>query len=111
MTYLYKTVKIKTKKNPAPATVKIKSAKKYSKTSIYVKWKAQTARGKSGYYVQYSTNKRFKKNTKTLKIKTTWQNSATITKLKKKKTYYIRVRGYNKHGKGNWSKTMKVKLK
>ena len=53
----------------------------------------------------------FKKNTKTLKIKTTWQNSATITKLKKKKTYYIRVRGYNKHGKGNWSKTMKVKLK
>lgn len=106
-----KTVKIKTKKNPAPATVKIKSAKKYSKTSIYVKWKAQTARGKSGYYVQYSTNKRFKKNTKTLKKKTTLQNSATITKLKKKKTYYIRVRGYNKHGKGNWSKTMKVKLK
>jgi hypothetical protein len=31
--------------------------------------------------------------------------------LKKKKTYYIRVRGYNKHGKGNWSKTIKVKLK
>ncbi len=45
---------------------------------------------KSGYYVQYSTNKRFKKNTKTLKIKTTWQNSATITKLKKRKhTTYV----------------------
>jgi len=67
----------------------------------------------NGYQIQYS----LKKNMKKAKIKnvSASKSKVTIKKLKKKKTYYVRVRAY-KNIKGNkyfgaWSKKVKVKTK
>ena len=63
------------------------------------------------YQLQYSTDKKFKKNVKT---KTLTKMSYTVKNLKKGKTYYVRVRAYKTvNGKevySNWV-TKKVKIK
>ncbi|MGN1123370.1 MAG: fibronectin type III domain-containing protein [Eubacterium sp.] len=72
----------------------------------------------SGYQVQYSTDKNFKKNCKTANIKNN-KTSATVKKLKSGKKYYVRVRTYKTiklNGKSTklyspWSKTKAVKTK
>ena len=60
----------------------------------------------SGYQIRYSTNKKFKKNVKVVKVNKS-KTSKKITRLKKRKKYYIQVRGYKKiKGKtiyGKWS--------
>ena len=64
-----------------------------------------------GVQIQYSTNKKFS-NSKTSSTK---KASKTIKGLKKKKTYYLRVRSYKKvNGKkvySKWSTVRKVKTK
>lgn len=78
-----------------------------------VKWKKQAKQTK-GYQIQYSTSKTFKKaKTKTInQVKTT---SMTISKLKKEKTYYVRIRTYKmikgKRYNSGWSKIKKIKTK
>ena len=66
--------------------------------------------GAKGYQLQYALNKKFKK--KSIQTKKT---KYTIKKLKKKKTYYIRVRAYKMNGKkkvyGKWSTVKKVKIR
>ena len=62
--------------------------------------------------MQYSTNKKFKK----AKTKTAKKTNLTIKKLKKKKTYYVRVRAYTldasgKKVPGQWSAVKKVVIK
>lgn len=83
--------------------------------SITVKWKKITT---SGYQVQYSTNKNMKK-AKTVKVKSS-ATSKKISKLKKGKKYYVRVRAYktytNKNGKkytyySSWSSKKSIKVK
>lgn len=78
-----------------------------------VKWKKQATQT-TGYQIQYSTSKTFK-SAKTKTIKKTKTTSATISKLKKKKTYYVRVRTYKTVGGkkyySGWSKVKKVKTK
>lgn len=60
----------------------------------------------TGYQIQYSTNKTFK-NAKTKTITSYKTSSTTLTGLKAKTTYYIRVRTYKTVGKtkyySNWS--------
>ena len=77
---------------------------------------------KDGFKIQYSTSKKFK-NAKTITVKSTKKKLSTqIRKLKKNKTYYIRVRAYtifdpSKYGSdeaaeifySKWSKTKKIK--
>jgi hypothetical protein len=69
----------------------------------------------TGYQVQYSTDKKFKKNCKTLTVKGWKKTSKKVTKLKAKKTYYVRVRTYMKTGgkklSSAWSKAKKVRTK
>lgn len=76
-------------------------------------FKFRKVKNAKGYQYSYGTNKKFKKS-KT-KTKTTKKLSVTIKKLKKKTTYYVRVRAYSvTNGKkkyGKWSKTRKVKIK
>ena len=64
-----------------------------------------------GYQIQYATNKKFKK----AKKKTVKSTSVTLRKLKKKKTYFIRIRAYKiadgKKVYGKWSSVKKVKVK
>lgn len=95
----------------APAKVKISSVKNNKKKTITVKWKK--IKSVKGYEVQYALNKKF---TKSCKKKTTKKISLAIKKLKKKKTYYVRVRAYRVDSNGNkkygkWSTVKKVKIK
>lgn len=88
---------------------KIKSAKNVKKKSITLKLSGSVK--SSGYKIQYGTKKNFK-GAKTISSK---GSTATIKKLKVKKTYYIRARIYKKiSGKtyyGKWSSIKAVKVK
>ena len=63
---------------------------------------------------RYSTNKKFRSGVRTVNLKAR-NTKLTVRKLKSRKTYYIRVRGYKKvHGKmmySGWSNVKKVKVK
>lgn len=88
------------------------------KNAFTVKWKKQAAQT-TGYQIQYATDKSFKKNKKTVTVSKSKKMSEKITKLKAKKTYYVRVRTYKEvkaDGKktkiySDWSKTKTVKTK
>ena len=85
------------------------------KKSLTVKWKKVTAKGIKGYEIQYSTDKSFEKNVKTVTVNKTRTTSKTIKKLKSKKKYYVRIRTYSKkNGEkvySNWSKVKGIKVK
>ena len=91
-----------------PKRVTITSAKNTSKKTIKVIWKKINA---NGYQIQIARNKKFTKNKMTYK---TTKRVYKLKKLKKGKTYYIRVRAFNKNGTekkyGKWSKIKKVKV-
>ena len=96
-------------------TPKKTSIKKLSsgKKKIKVKWGKVT--NSSGYQIVVATNKGFSKNKKEIYVKSNSSVSKTITKLKAKKTYYVRMRAY-KTVKGKkiyapYTKTVKVKTK
>ena len=75
------------------AKPKIKYAGNNKKKTVTLKWtKKKTA---SGYEIQYSTKANFK-NKKTLNIKNKKIVSTKLTKLKKGRKYYIRIRAYKK---------------
>ena len=90
-------------------TKKIKTAKK----AISVTWKK--VGGVKGYQVQVATDKKFKKNKKTVTIKKQKTTKTTVKKLKAKKKYYVRIRTYKiVNGKkvySSWSKVKSVKTK
>lgn len=88
---------------------KIKSAKNTKSKQIKLKLSGLT--GCDGYQIQYSTKKNFKSAKKITKK----SSNVTLKGLKKRKTYYIRVRVYKAINKnmyyGQWSKTKAVKVK
>lgn len=76
--------------NPKGTDVsKVTAAKKGFK----VTWKKQKTQT-TGYQVQYSTDKNFKKNNNTVTISKNSTTSKSVGKLKAKKKYYVRVRTY-----------------
>ena len=92
--------------------VKIKSIKA-KKRSLLVKWKK--VKGVTGYQIQCSLKKNFKKKTKSVYIGRSSITSKTIKKLKKKKKYYVRMRTFIDTGERDvfsaWSKTKTKKTK
>ncbi|MCR5736037.1 MAG: leucine-rich repeat domain-containing protein [Eubacterium sp.] len=88
--------------------LKIKSKKK----SLKVRWKKVF--GISGYQLQYSKYKNFKKK-KTITIRKAKKTSKIIKNLKGKKTYFVRIRTYQNVGKNvvksDWSKPKRKKTK
>ncbi len=90
-------------------TKNIKTAKK----AISVTWKK--VGGVKGYQIQVATDKKFKKNKKTVTVKKQKTTKTTVKKLKAKKKYYVRVRTYKiVNGKkvySSWSKVKSVKTK
>ena len=64
-----------------------------TKKGFKVTWKKQTTQT-TGYQVQYSTDKNFKKNNKTVTISKNSTTSKSVGKLNAKKKYYVRVRTY-----------------
>lgn len=101
-----KSAVVKTAVTLKKTTIKTVSAKK---KSITLKWKKIA--DASYYQVQISTDANFKKVT----TKKTKAVSLTLTKLSRKKTYYIRVRSCKKvNGKvvtSEWSQKKKTKTK
>lgn len=62
----------------------------------------------SKYQIMYSTKKSFKNK----KVVTVKSGNVTIKKLKRKKTYFVRIRAIGKNGKaGAWSVVKKVRVK
>ncbi len=86
-----------------PKKPSVKSVKAVKGKKLTVKWAKDKMA--SGYYVQVSTDKKFKKN---MKEKALSKTSYTFTKLKAGKKYYVRIRSYKKSGKetlfSTWSK-------
>ena len=78
-----------------------------------IKWKKKS--GITGYQIQYSTNSKFKKGNKSIKIKNAKTISKKITKLKAAKKYYVRIRTYKIVNKktyySSWSKKKNVTTK
>ena len=72
-----------------------------------IKWKKKS--GITGYQIQYSTNSKFKKGNKSIKIKNAKTISKKITKLKAAKKYYVRIRTYKGKKYSKWSKAKSIK--
>ena len=132
----YYTVSYKNNKNVGYGTVTVKGKGSYSKASGTAKFKINLKKpifsytrstkrktftiiwkktgGNSGWQVQYSLNKKFRSGVRTINLKS--QNTKlTVRKLRSRKNYYIRVRGYKKVGSkmmySSWSNVKRVKIK
>lgn len=96
-----------------PAAVNLSRVSSKKKKEVIVEWKKVA--GVTGYEVQYSTAKNFKKGTKTVTIKKQKTVKTIVKKLKSKKKYYARVRAYktvnNVKVYGAWSKVKNIKCK
>lgn len=105
---LYKSAVAKVKVFCAPKDFSSKEVSKVKKTGTKAKLSWKKLAGATGYTVQYATNKTFKK-AKNVKVSKT---TATITGLKKGKTYYARINAYAKiSGKKYSNKWYTVKFK
>ena len=97
--------------NPAKTDIKSLSAKKKGFT---VKWAKQTAQT-SGYQIQSATDSKFTKNKKLTTVSGTKNTKKSVTGLKARKKYYVRVRTYKTvNGKkyySPWSKAKTVTTK
>ena len=89
---------------------KINSANK----KVTLTWKKQT-KDINGYVIQYSTDKSFASDVKTVNINKSKTNSKTIKKLKAKTKYYFRIRTFKTSGSekvySKWSKVKNIKIK
>ncbi len=96
-----------------PKGTSISMLKSYNK-KIRVNWKKHK-QAISGYQVQCSTDKKFKKSCKTIIIKDKNSMSKMVKNLKSKKKYYFRIRVYKtvdkKNYYSNWSSAKKKKAK
>ena len=95
--------------NPTGTTFRSVYNAKGQKLKAY--WKKNSS--VSGYQLQYGTSKQFT-NCKTVTLKSANCTGAVRTKLRKGKTYYVRIRTYKKVGGKTyysaWSKTRQVKI-
>ena len=101
---------------PTLPAVKI-TTPKAAKKAATIKWKKVSKKNQkkiAKIQIQYSLDKSFKTGVKTVTAKKT-AASKKITKLKSKKTYYVRIRAYKKSGEAvhvsKWSAIKKVKVK
>lgn len=101
------TVQVKPKKQ------KITSLKSNASKSFTVKYTKDTKA--SGYEVCYATNEKFTKAKKTVKISGSAVTTKTVSKLKAKTNYYVKVRSYKKVGStyyyGAYSTVKKIRTK
>ena len=91
---------------------KLSSAKSTKKKTFTTTWKKTG--GNSGWQVQYSLNKKFRSGVRTVNLKAN-NTKLTVRKLRSRKNYYIRIRGYKKvNGEmmySSWSSVKSVKIK
>lgn len=90
-----------------PASVKVNKAQS-KKKALVVYW--NKIANVSGYQIQVATDKKFKKNKKTITVAKQNANKKTVKKLKAKKKYFVRVRAYKiVDGKKVYGKCSKIK--
>lgn len=97
---------------PSPQPTSFKGKIKAKAKWIQMKWQKKS--GVTGYEIQISTNKKFKKSTYTRKFGSN-QSSIRLRGLKPKTKYYVRIRTYQTAGGkiyySKWSKKKSVKTK
>ena len=99
---------------PSMPATRITKASNLAKSSALVTWTA--SQKLDGYQIQYSVNSAFKKGyIKTLTVRDSRTNRATLRKLRKGATYYVRVRGFKRSADqvanySTWSKSAKVRI-
>lgn len=101
--------KAKKAKVPTGLTVKNKASKK-----AVVRWKAVS--GASGYMIEFGIGKKFRNKSSRLLSGPKVKCSVVLSSLKKKKTYYVRIRSFVRNSNGlstfsKWSKAKKVKIR
>lgn len=83
------------------------------KRNITVKWKID--KKADGYYVYYTTDSKFKKNVKKVRVPKNKTLQCTLKNLKSGKKYYVKLYSYKKSGKNmilsDASKTRNIKVK
>lgn len=96
----------------APKATKVKTVKS-AKKSLLITW--LKVKEVKGYEIQVATDKKFKKNKKTVLVKKTKTVKQKIKKLKAKKKYFVRIRTYKMIGKrkvySGWSNVKTGKTK
>lgn len=97
-----------------PGRAVLSGVKNISGKKIQVKWPGKTGTGTASgikYVIEYSTDKTFKSKVKEVTISGN-RKSCTISKLKKGRTYYVRIKVYAARQKvyGKASKVRKVKI-
>lgn len=101
----------KDSKQKTTKLAKVEAGKKCATLS----WKKQAKGGIKGYEIQYSTDKNFKKDVKSVTVGKTKTTTKTIKKLKSGKKYFFRIRTFKKSGSdriySEWSKTKNIKVK
>lgn len=99
--------------NIVPKRTTIRSAKAIGSRKVKVAWKKNSMA--DGYKIQLSMDKNFKKGIKSVMVKKRTTLSTTVSKLKKKKRYYVRVCAYKKVGSkryyGSYSKVKSIRVK
>ena len=100
------------KEEEKPANIKVNKAQA-KKKALVVYW--NKIADASGYQIQIATDKKFKKNKKTVTVAKQNASKKTVKKLKAKKKYFVRVRVYKivdgKKSYGKWSKIKSIKTK
>lgn len=100
---------------PKSVTAKKPAVAKRGFTAKWAHPSSKYLKQTTGYQVQWSTDKKFKKAVKSKLVKGAKKTSLKVGKLKAKKTYYVKVRAYKQVGKTKyysaWSKVQKVKTK
>ena len=96
-----------------PKKATLSSVKSNAKKKITIKWKKVATI--TGYEIQYSTDKKFKKATTTKTITKASTTSKTYSVLNRNKNYYVRIRAYKSSGGqkiyGAWTTSKAVKIK
>ena len=95
-----------------PSKSALTGVKNSDSGKMTVRWKRNTTG--TGYYIQYSTDKNFKKSVVKKRINKNTILSVDFKGLKKGKTYYVRICTYKKvsgtNYYSNWSAVKKVKI-
>ena len=97
-------------KASAPKAVKGLRIVNQKPLKLIITWLPETT--VKGYEVQYAMDKKFTRSLKKKSVKTTY---CTVKKVKRSKTYFVRVRAYKLQGTkkiySKWTKVKKIKVK
>ena len=108
----YKRISAKITVTVRPIGTSLTKLTNNAKGKLKIRWKRN--KSVTGYMIQYSTDKNFRKSVKTVNIRKNKKTSTTLAKLKKGKTYYVRIATYKKSGGkicSSWSKVKKIRIK